>query len=78
MPLDGYFEWRANKGAKIKQPYALAMKDGKAFCIAGIWETRRIPEAAIEQHTFAVVTCEPNCLGATILYLMPVMLRLVF
>src|SRR5262245_41003285 len=27
VPIDGFFEWRAIKGAQAKQPYAIAMKD---------------------------------------------------
>jgi putative SOS response-associated peptidase YedK len=27
VPVDGFFEWRAIKGAPAKQPYAIAMKD---------------------------------------------------
>ena len=77
IPVDGYFEWRANKGAKIKQPYALAMKDGRPFCIAGIWESRDDVDArpGTEQRTFAVVTCQPNELVATIHDRMPVILH---
>jgi putative SOS response-associated peptidase YedK len=26
LPVDGFFEWRAIKGQKAKQPYAVAMK----------------------------------------------------
>jgi putative SOS response-associated peptidase YedK len=26
VPVDGFFEWQANKGGK--RPYAIAMKDG--------------------------------------------------
>ena len=79
IPVDGYFEWRANKGAKIKQPYALAMKDGRPFCMAGIWESRAEADAearpGTEQRTFAIVTCEPNELVATIHDRMPVILH---
>src|SRR5262245_8069409 len=28
VAVDGFFEWRAIKGAKAKQPYAIAMKNG--------------------------------------------------
>jgi putative SOS response-associated peptidase YedK len=33
--VDGFFEWKAIKGQKAKQPYAIAMKDGAPFGIAG-------------------------------------------
>ena len=77
VPVDGYFEWRANKGAKIKQPYALAMKDGRPFCMAGIWESRPDPDLrpGTEPKTFAIVTCEPNDLVTTIHDRMPVILH---
>ena len=28
VPVDGFFQWRAIKGARARQPYAIAMKDG--------------------------------------------------
>ena len=36
-PVDNFFEWKAIKG-KPKQPYAIAVKSGQPFGIAGIWE----------------------------------------
>ena len=33
LPVDGFFEWKAIKGQKAKQPYAIAMKDGRPFGI---------------------------------------------
>ena len=38
VPIDGFFEWRAIRGARAKQPYAIAMKDGSSFGLAGLWE----------------------------------------
>lgn len=37
VPVDNFFEWRDSKGQKGWQPYAVAMKDWRAFAIAGIW-----------------------------------------
>jgi len=34
VPVDGFFEWRAIKVARAKQPYAIAMKDGLPFGLA--------------------------------------------
>jgi putative SOS response-associated peptidase YedK len=75
VPVDGYFEWKAMKG--IKQPYALAMADEKPFCLAGIWDTRADQGArpGTETKTFAIVTCSPNDLIATIHDRMPVILH---
>ena len=41
--VDGFFEWKAIKGQKAKQPYAIAMKDGTPFGLAGIWENWQEP-----------------------------------
>jgi putative SOS response-associated peptidase YedK len=38
MPIDGFFEWKAIKGSKAKQPFAIAMKDGAPFGLAALWE----------------------------------------
>jgi putative SOS response-associated peptidase YedK len=38
LPVDGFFEWKAIKGQKAKQPYAIAMKNGSPFGIGGLWE----------------------------------------
>ena len=75
MPVHGYFEWKAANGQK--QPYALAMADDSPFCIAAIWEPRRDPDArpGTEGKTFAVLTCTPNDLVATIHDRMPVILH---
>jgi putative SOS response-associated peptidase YedK len=35
VPVDGFFEWQATKGGK--QPYAIAMKNGALFGLAGLW-----------------------------------------
>jgi putative SOS response-associated peptidase YedK len=39
LPVDGFFEWKAIKGQKAKQPYAIAMKDGSPFVLAGCGRT---------------------------------------
>jgi putative SOS response-associated peptidase YedK len=43
VSVDGFFEWKAIKGQTAKQPYAIAMKDGAPFGIAGIWENWKEP-----------------------------------
>jgi putative SOS response-associated peptidase YedK len=39
VPVDGFFEWRATRGARGKQPYAIAMKDSSPFGLAGCGRT---------------------------------------
>jgi putative SOS response-associated peptidase YedK len=42
VPIDGFFEWQDIFGTgKNKQPYAIAMKSGAPFALAGIWEIPR-------------------------------------
>src|SRR6185369_8632936 len=43
LPIDNFFEWKAIKGAKAKQPYAIGMQDGSAFGLAGLWENWKDP-----------------------------------
>src|SRR5262245_22877976 len=52
VPIDGFFEWRAIKGARAKRPYAIAMKDGSPFGLAGLWENWRNPNTGEWQRTF--------------------------
>jgi putative SOS response-associated peptidase YedK len=42
VPVDGFFERRAIKGGRAKQPYAIAMKDGSPFGLAGCGKTGAI------------------------------------
>jgi putative SOS response-associated peptidase YedK len=56
LPVDGFFEWKAIKGQRTKQPYAIAMKDGAPFGIAGIWENWKEPASGQWIRTFAIIT----------------------
>lgn len=76
VPINGFFEWKDIYGTgKNKQPYAIGMKDGSPFALAGIWEWRKDTETGIETKNFAIVTCEPNELMAMIHDRMPVILH---
>jgi putative SOS response-associated peptidase YedK len=46
VPVDCFFEWRAVKGARAKQPFAVTMQDRAPFAIGGLWENWRHPQAA--------------------------------
>jgi putative SOS response-associated peptidase YedK len=75
VPVDGYFEWhKLDASGKKKQPYAIAMKSDEPFAMAGIWEEYSDKATGELIRTFAVVTCEPNSLLATIHDRMPVIL----
>jgi putative SOS response-associated peptidase YedK len=74
LPIDGFFEWKAIKGQKAKQPYAIAMKDGKPFGIGGLWENWKDPTSGEWVRTFAVITTDANELVAEIHDRMPLIL----
>jgi putative SOS response-associated peptidase YedK len=74
VPVDGFFEWKAIKGQKAKQPYAIAMKDGAPFGIAGIWENWKDPTSGEWVRTFAIITTDANELVDDIHDRMPVVL----
>jgi putative SOS response-associated peptidase YedK len=74
VPVDGFFEWRAIKG-RAKQPYAIAMKDGSPFGVAGIWENWRNPNTGEWERTFAIITVPSNALVGQIHDRMPAILE---
>ena len=71
LPVDGFYEWKAIKGQKAKQPYAIAMKDGKPFGIGGLWENWKDPTSGEWVRTFVVITTDANELVAQIHNRMP-------
>jgi putative SOS response-associated peptidase YedK len=74
LPVDGFFEWKAIKGQKAKQPYAIAMKDRSPFGIGGLWENWKDPTSGEWIRTFAIITTPANELVAEIHDRMPVIL----
>ena len=75
VPVDGFFEWRAIRGARSKQPYAIAMKGGSSFGLAGLWENWKNPTTGEWERTFAVITVRSNELVAQIHNRMPAILE---
>ena len=67
-------EWKAIKGQRAIQPYAIAMKDGSPFGIGGIWENWKEPRSGEWIRTFAVITTDANQLVAEIHDRMPLIL----
>jgi putative SOS response-associated peptidase YedK len=74
VPVDGFFEWKAIKGQKAKQPFAIAMKDGSPFGIAGLWENWKDLKTGEWIRTFVIITTDANTLVADIHDRMPVIL----
>jgi putative SOS response-associated peptidase YedK len=74
VPVDGFFEWKAIKGQRAKQPYAIAMKDGSPFGIGGLWENWKEPSSGEWIRTFTIITTNANELVAEIHDRMPLIL----
>lgn len=72
VPIDNFFEWKAIKGEIAKQPYAIGMKSGEPFALAGIWENWKRPGTEDWIRTFAIITTTANSLVQTIHDRMPV------
>ena len=64
-----------HKGARAKQPYAIAMKDGSPFGLAGLWENWRNPNTGEWERTFAIITVPSNKLVGKIHNRMPAILE---
>ena len=71
VPVDCFFEWRAIKGARARQPYAAAMQDRLPFAIAGVWENWHHPQSGEWIRTVAIITVPANELVAQIHDRMP-------
>jgi putative SOS response-associated peptidase YedK len=70
LPVDNFFEWKAI--TRAKQPFAIALKSGKPFALAAIWENWQRPGSDEWVRTFAVITTAANELVSDIHERMPV------
>ena len=52
-------EWQ-KLDAKTKQPFAIAMKDGQPYALAGLWEKWKDRKVGEELLTFTVITTDPK------------------
>jgi putative SOS response-associated peptidase YedK len=68
-----FFEWQATKGGK--QPYAIGMKNGAPFGLAGLWENWKDPATHEWVRTFTIITVPSNELITRIHDRMPAILR---
>jgi putative SOS response-associated peptidase YedK len=71
MPIYGFFEWKA----VIRQPFAIAMKDGAPFGLAALWENWKDAATGEWLRTFCVMTTRANALVRPIHNRMPAILR---
>lgn len=74
VPIDNFFEWKAIKGQKARQPYAIGMKNGSPFGLGGIWENWKDPASGEWVRTFAIITTDANELVANIHNRMPLII----
>lgn len=72
VPADGFYEWHAVPGQKLKQPYFIRMADDAPFAFAGLWERWEREGMALE--SCSILTTEANPLMASIHTRMPVIL----
>lgn len=73
VPADAFYEWR-RLDAKTKHPFAIALRSGKPYAFAGLWE-RWKPSEGEPIETFTIVTTDPNELVQTMHDRMPVILE---
>jgi putative SOS response-associated peptidase YedK len=66
VPIDGFFEWKAIKGQKARQPFAIAMKDGSPFGIAALCARSRSSPCQLTSLSGPFTTvCRRSCTGRT-------------
>jgi SOS response associated peptidase (SRAP) len=59
VPADAFYEWQ-KLDAKTKQPFAIAMKDGQPYALAGLWDKWKDRKVGSDLLTFTVITTNPN------------------
>lgn len=75
VPADAFYEWQ-KIDAKTKQPYAIALKSGEPYALAGLWEKWKDRAAGgAELLTFTVITTDPNELVQPLHNRMPVIVQ---
>lgn len=58
MPADAFYEWQ-KLNAKNKQPFAIALKSGEPYALAGLWDKWKDRKANADLLTFTVITTDP-------------------
>ena len=74
IPADGFYEWKAQPGTKIKVPHFIHLISGKPFALAGLWDEWHAPDGSVVRSC-TIVTTAPNDLMAPIHNRMPVILH---
>ena len=72
VPADAFYEWqRIDK--KTKYPFAIGLKSGEPYALAGLWDHWQ-PKEGPALDTFTILTTDPNSLMEPIHNRMPVIL----
>lgn len=75
LPADGFYEWRAEKGAKApKQPYRIEFEGRAPFAFAGLWERWGSREEGTRIDSVTIVTADANETLQPLHHRMPVIL----
>ena len=72
VPVDSFFEWAKTEAKGPKQPYAIGMRSGEPFALAGMWESWSHPETGEMFRSFCIITTAANDLLLPIHDRMPV------
>ena len=73
IPADGFYEWQAIPGSKVKQPWFIVLRDREPMAFAGLWEQWRSPEGE-ELESCSIIVTDANELMQPIHERMPVIL----
>ncbi|WP_026945084.1 SOS response-associated peptidase [Algoriphagus marincola] len=72
VPADGFYEWK-KLGKKTSIPHRFTLREGGLFSFAGIWDEYETVDGE-NQHTFLILTTQPNELVSEVHDRMPVVL----
>jgi putative SOS response-associated peptidase YedK len=72
VPADAFYEWQ-RPDEKTRLPFAIGLKSGEPYALAGLWESWK-PREGAPLETFTILTTGPNELMEPIHNRMPVIL----
>lgn len=60
VPGDAVFEWKAMPAGQKKPKYEITIQGQEPFGMAAVWKAWKNPKSGLWEHTFAILTGEPN------------------